>query len=94
MQKVPADVIEALRLYAAEIARLRGEPSPEVTDRFMAARYTREQALEVVLGVCLKTLSNYTNHIARTPLDKPFAAASWKPASGTIAATAAWKPAS
>jgi len=28
--------------------------------------------------VALKTLSNYTNHLAETPLDKAFEAKAWK----------------
>ena len=44
---------------------------------FLNAGYTRTQVLEVVLGVGVKTLSNYTNHIADTPLDAAFAKAAW-----------------
>jgi len=32
----------------------------------------------VVLGVGVKTLSNYTNHIAGTPLDAGFSNAAWR----------------
>jgi hypothetical protein len=35
--------------------------------------------LEVILGVAMKTISNYSNHIAETPLDEAFAGAAWKP---------------
>eukprot|EP01030_Chromulinospumella_sphaerica_P032223 gene32223-32946_t len=40
---------------------------------FVAAGFTRAQALDVVLAVGLKTMSNYVNHLAETPLDPPFA---------------------
>jgi len=33
--------------------------------------------LEVLLGVATKTISNYMNHIAATPLDDAFAAMAW-----------------
>ena len=33
--------------------------------------------LEVILGVGFKTLSNYTNHVANTPLDAPFKRFAW-----------------
>ncbi len=33
--------------------------------------------LEVIVGVAMKTISNYTNHIAATPLDHRFASAAW-----------------
>jgi len=75
--------LEALRAFAADVVRTRGWPSPESLAGFTNAGYTPAQALEVVLGVGVKTLSNYTNHLARTPLDAAFAPAKWtKPACG------------
>lgn len=91
MQKVPDDVIkalrddtpvndpklEALRIFAQEIAENRGYPSEKSLKGFLSVGYTKSQVLEVVLGVGLKTLSNYTNHIANIPLDKAFSPAAW-----------------
>jgi len=75
--------LEALRAFAAETVRTRGWPSPESSARFLDAGYSPAQALEVVLGIGAKTLSNYANHLAGTPLDDAFAPARWtKPASG------------
>lgn len=71
--------LEALRGFAKEVVASRGRPEPTVIDRFLTAGYTSGQALEVVLGVGLKTLSNYANHLARTPLDPAFASARWEP---------------
>jgi hypothetical protein len=34
--------------------------------------------LEVLVGVTQKTLSNYANHLAETPLDDAFAKAAWE----------------
>jgi len=31
----------------------------------------------VILGLAQKTISNYTNHIAETPLDEPFQSLAW-----------------
>jgi hypothetical protein len=45
--------------------------------------YTRAHVLDVVLGVSFKTLSNYTNHLAHTELDKKFQAFAWNPESVT-----------
>jgi len=45
---------------------------------FYAVGYTHRQLLEVVLGLAQKVMSNYTNHIADTPLDQAFAQAAWK----------------
>lgn len=75
--------LEALRRFAAEITQTRGFPSPEAVAGFTKAGYTSAQALEVVLGVGVKTLSNYTNHLSHTPLDPAFQTAAWsKPACG------------
>lgn len=91
MQKVPADVIqairagkpipdaklEALRRFTAIVVASRGWPEETDMAAFQAAGYTRAQVLEVVLGVGMKTLSNYANHIAEIPLDQAFAPAAW-----------------
>jgi AhpD family alkylhydroperoxidase len=91
MQKVPVGVVaavrdgvpiadaklESLRRFTAAVVDSRGWPSEEATAAFYNAGYGRQQVLEVVLGVGMKTLSNYTNHIAATPLDAPFTQAAW-----------------
>lgn len=69
--------LEALRLFAAEVAATRCRPSAESLDQFLQSGYSPEQALEVILGVGVKTLSNYTNHLAGTPLDRMFDEAKW-----------------
>lgn len=74
---IPEPKLEALRRFTAEVVRTRGRPSDGELDAFVAAGYSRAQVLEVLLGVGLKTLSNYTNHIAVTPLDPPFQKALW-----------------
>jgi hypothetical protein len=45
---------------------------------FLAAGYDKRQALEVLVGVTMKTLSNYANHLTDTPLNEQFAAEAWK----------------
>jgi alkylhydroperoxidase family enzyme len=50
----------------------RGRVAEQEVDAFLAAGFSRAQVLEVVLGVGLKTLSNYTNHLAQTPVDAAF----------------------
>lgn len=39
---------------------------------FLDAGFTKRQMLEVILGVSQKVMSNYTNHLANTPVDAPF----------------------
>ena len=68
---------EALRSFAATINRSRGRPSQEQVDAFLAAGYTKQTILEVIVGTSLKVLSNYTTPIARPALDDAFASAAW-----------------
>lgn len=94
MQKVPGDVVaavrdgkpiadpklDALRRFTAAVVEMRGWPSEDDTKAFLNAGYAKAQVLEVILGVGMKILSNYTNHVAETPLDPAFANAVWSKA--------------
>lgn len=72
--------LEALRRYAEATVRRRGEVRGKELEAFLAAGFTRQNAIEVVLGVAMKTLSNYANHLFDTPVDGAFKAESWPPA--------------
>ncbi|MGD9902763.1 MAG: carboxymuconolactone decarboxylase family protein [Vicinamibacterales bacterium] len=92
MQKVPATVLEALRAgqpltdarlealrqFTTAVVASRGWPGEGALATFTAAGYGAQQVLEVVLGVGIKTMSNYTNHLAGTPLDTAFGGAAWE----------------
>ncbi|MFG0260133.1 MAG: carboxymuconolactone decarboxylase family protein [Phycisphaerales bacterium JB041] len=78
--------LEALRRFAVLINESRGWPEQRDIDDLLAAGYTVRTVLEVVLGTALKVMSNYTNHIASTPLDSAFAAVEWSPAELTASA--------
>ena len=68
--------LQALRTLTTAIVERRGRISERDLQLFLDAGFTREQVLEVLVGVAMKTLSNYTNHIAETPIDaqlQPFA---------------------
>lgn len=72
--------LEALRAFTVAVVRERGWVSDAEVTRFLDAGWTRANVLEVVLGVGLKTISNYVNHIAGTPVDAAFQAAAFTPA--------------
>lgn len=61
--------LEALRTFVVKVVAERGRVGARSTQALLAAGYTKAQALEVVLGVAMKTLSNYVNHLTSTPLD-------------------------
>ncbi len=71
--------LETLRLFTLEVARERGIVSPTSVETFLASGFTRRQLLEVILILSQKIMSNYTNHLADTPLDKPFQKFDWSP---------------
>lgn len=96
---VPADVIEALRTnmpiadakrealrqFSIVVNESRGWPSEAEIDALIAAGYSKQTVLEVVLGTALKVLSNYTNHIASTDLDAAFVPNAWSGDQATAA---------
>ena len=66
--------LEALRQFTHKMVDQRGELKEGELEAFLAAGYTSENALEVITGIALKTISNYANHLMDTPLDEPFEA--------------------
>jgi AhpD family alkylhydroperoxidase len=91
MKKVPSQIIEALRdgtplpdpklealaALTRSIVETRGWPTQETQQAFFAAGYDKRTYLEVLVGVTVKTLSNYVNHAADTPLDTVFEPMRW-----------------
>lgn len=71
--------LEALRQFTAAVLASKGHVAPAAFEAFIAAGFTQAQALEVVLGLAIKVMSNYTNALAGTPLDEEVAA--WRPTS-------------
>lgn len=90
-EKMPADILaalrdgrplddprlETLRAFAATMTRERGWAPPEAVQAFLAAGFTEENLLEVIVAVAYKVMSNYINHLAETPLDPAFAPHAW-----------------
>jgi alkylhydroperoxidase family enzyme len=70
--------LEALRNMALSMVRNRGNVSEEDLVTFYAAGYGEQQVLDIILGLSQKVISNYTNHIAKTPVDAPFQKFAWK----------------
>lgn len=69
---------DALRRFTRAMIQNRGKIAPAELDAFFAAGYEPQQALEVVLGLAIKTMSNFTNSIAGTPLDQAVADRAWR----------------
>jgi alkylhydroperoxidase family enzyme len=64
--------LETLRETTLAMARERGVISDQQIEKFFAAGYGKQQLLEIIVGLSQKVMSNYTNHLADTPVDAPF----------------------
>lgn len=71
-QSLPDIKLEQLRQTTLAIVRQRGILTDEQQQQFFASGYGVQQLLEVILGVSQKVMSNYINHLAKTPLDEAF----------------------
>ncbi|GGD66559.1 carboxymuconolactone decarboxylase family protein [Lacimicrobium alkaliphilum] len=70
--KLQNNKLEVLRTTVKALLNERGRLNEKQTIAFYDAGFNQAQLMEVVLGISQKTLSNYINHLAATPLDKAF----------------------
>jgi uncharacterized peroxidase-related enzyme len=68
---------QALAEFCRVLVTYRGRPDEVACERFLAAGFTQAQMLEVILGVAVKTISNYAYGVFGFPLDAQFAAHAW-----------------
>ncbi|HBR41215.1 MAG TPA: carboxymuconolactone decarboxylase, partial [Sulfitobacter pontiacus] len=76
---LPNARLESLRDFTLALVRERGNLDDATVQTFLDAGFTKRNILEVILGYSQKIMSNYTNHIADTPVDKPFQKFAWAP---------------
>ena len=81
---LPNARLEALRTFTLGMVRERGNVDEAAVQAFLEAGFTKRHVLEVVLGVSQKVMSNYTNHLAQTPVDAPFRKFEWQEAAATV----------
>lgn len=72
------DKLQALHDFTLKLVRQRGQVNQEDLNVFYNAGYGERQVLEIILGLSQKVISNYTNHIANTPVDVPFQKFIWE----------------
>ncbi|MEM7567420.1 MAG: carboxymuconolactone decarboxylase family protein [Pseudomonadota bacterium] len=75
---LPSPKLEALRAFTLQMLRQRGNVTDEQMSAFFAAGYGHRAVLDVILGLAQKVMSNYTNHVAETPLDEPVKPLAWQ----------------
>jgi hypothetical protein len=64
-------------IFTRAVVRGRGRVGKPKIRAVRAAGHGRQQILEVILGVALMVMSNYTNHFAQTPLEDQLSAFAW-----------------
>ena len=92
LAKAPAEVVQAVRenrpsgdaridalvRFARAVVAHRGWVPADEVAAIRSAGFGENEILDVLTINALKTLSNYTNHLAQAPLDPAFAAQAWK----------------
>jgi len=77
--RLPKDgKLAALSALAKTMIEKRGRLDDQHVDRFVAAGFGKDHALEVIAIVAASTITNYTGSITRTPLEAPFQAHAWQ----------------
>ncbi|SLN14409.1 Carboxymuconolactone decarboxylase family protein [Roseovarius litorisediminis] len=66
--------LQALRVFTHQMWESRGLPTIQQVEAFKAAGYGDAHLLEIILGLAVKTISNYSNHVNHSELDDVFAA--------------------
>lgn len=82
---LPDARLDALHRFARRLIDTRGKLDDGETQAFFAAGYEPQQAMEVVLGLAIKLMSNFTNSIAGTPLDAVVQGRAWTRPAGSAA---------
>lgn len=75
---IPDAKLQALNVMTTKMVETRGNPSKQDISEFLAAGYSERHALEIVLAIAVKTISNYSNHLFNTPVDDMFSEYAWQ----------------
>lgn len=77
-EQIGDDKLATLHRFTKDMVENRGQVPTGGIEAFMATGYTKAHVLEVALAVALKTMSNYINLFANTPLDPMLEDARWE----------------
>jgi alkylhydroperoxidase family enzyme len=79
-RRLPKDEkLVALSALAEMLIRKRDRLEDQDIERFMAAGFREDLALEVIAVVAASTIANYTGSVTAMPLEKPFQPHAWPP---------------
>lgn len=63
---------DALVAFVRQLVKSRGFVSEDAIDTFLSQGFEQRHVLELIVAIAMKTISNYSNHIAHTPIDEVF----------------------
>ncbi len=69
---IPDAKLQALAAFTSHAFDARGMITNENATAFLAAGFSEQQIMEVILAIAVKTLSNYSNHIHHSEVDGAF----------------------
>ena len=75
---LPTEKLQALHDFTLAMVRERGNVTDAQMEAFFDAGYSQKQVIEIILGLSQKVISNYVNHVAKTPVDPMFEAYAWR----------------
>ena len=70
--------LEAVRVFTLQVLDTAGDVPDAALHAFLVHGHTRQNALEVVLGIGTYTMSTLANRLTRAPLDDQLAAFNWQ----------------
>jgi AhpD family alkylhydroperoxidase len=71
--------LDAIRVFTLRLLDTAGDVGDEALQAFLASGYSRQNALEVVLGIGAYTMSTIANRLTGAPVDGPLRAFAWEP---------------
>jgi AhpD family alkylhydroperoxidase len=71
--------LDAVRVFTLDVLVTAGAVGPAAMDAFLAHGFTARNALEVVMGIGVYTMSTFANRMTDAPLDEPLAPFAWEP---------------
>ena len=75
--------LDAIRVFTLRILDTAGDVGDDALRAFLASGYTRQNALEVVLGIGTYTMSTLANRLTAAPLDDQLGAFAWSAAAAS-----------
>jgi AhpD family alkylhydroperoxidase len=83
---LPDAKLQALAVFTTAVLAGRGRVTPAEAEAFLAAGFARAQMLDLLVGIAMKVMSTYMNHLTHPPLDDYLASHAWAPAPALPAA--------